>query len=499
MCIRDRNNFYTATVYEKGAEVVRLYQTLLGKEGFRKGLRHYLQTHDGCAATCDDFREAMADANGVELSKLERWYLQAGTPVVRARGAWDAEAEAYALTLTQSQRSIPGQVEPLPLPIPIRVGLLDQSGSEVPGSARTLELSESEQTFTFEEVRSRPVASIGRGFSAPIRWVVERGADELAFLMAHDTDAFNRWEAGQELAKRILVALVEKDREGAPLTLDSRLAGAFGQVLRDPALDGSIKSLTLALPSEELIAQELSSVDPEGVHRARSFVAAELADALRGDWRRAYDEHELGSDAVDATEVNRRRIKNRALRYLCCLEEPEMLALAAKQFRGATSMTDYEGAFACLVDLVSPETDEAVAAFYTRWQGDPLVLDKWFRMQAMSRAPNAFERVVELSSHPDFTLNNPNRARSLLGAFAAGNPVGFHRADGAAYRFVADKVLELDPINPQVASRIVSSFNQWKRYEPTRSQLMRTELERIASKPSISKDVREIVERSLQG
>ena len=494
----EMNNFYTATVYEKGAEVVRLYQTLFGKTGFRKGLRHYLEQHDGSAVTCDDFRRAMATANAADLTKLERWYSQAGTPRVRARGEWDGQAGVYTLILSQSQRTLPDAPPPLPLPIPIRVGLLAPDGSEVPGSDRLLQLSELEQRFKFEGVSECPVPSLGRGFSAPIRLDVDRSAEELAFLMAHDTDPFNRWEAGQELSKRTLLTLVDEVKRGRALTLDSQLLDAFQKVLLDPTLDGSIKALTLGLPSEELLSQELAVVDPDAVHAARRFVIRELAAALREEWRRVYDTHARGTDAIDKTQVNRRRLKNRALRYLVALEEPEMIELAAHQFETATGMTDYEAAFSSLVDLVSPATERAVEVFYEAWKHEPLVLDKWFRMQAMSSAPNAFERVVALSQHRDFHLANPNRARSLLYAFAAGNPVAFHRPDGAAYRFVAGMVVELDGLNPQVASRIVGSFNQWKRYEPVRSALMKAELERIASRPGISKDVSEIVERALE-
>ena len=494
----EMNNFYTATVYEKGAEVVRLYQTLLGREGFREGLRRYLETNDGSAVTCDDFRQAMADANGVDLTQLERWYSQAGTPAVRAHGAWDESAGVYALTLAQSQRAFPGEPEPLPLPIPIRVGLLGADGSDIPGTARTLELTDAEQTFTFEGVSERPVASIGRGFSAPIKLEVERSREELAFLMAHDSDPFNRWEAGQDLSKRVLLGLVDRVLEGRSLELDQGLVDAFRKVLSDQSLDGSIKALTLALPSEELLAQELEVVDPAAVHRARRFAVREIAAALRDDLMRSYEEHAHGTEAIDKEQIARRRIKNRALRYLVALEEPETTGLAVEQFRTAAGMTDYEAAFMSLIDLVSPETDRAIDEFYQRWSEDALVLDKWFRMQAMSSTPAAFERVAALSKHPDFNLANPNRARSLLYAFAAGNPVGFHRADGEAYRFVAEQILDLDAINPQVAARIVSSFNQWKRYEPGRSALMKAELERIASRPGISKDVSEIVERALE-
>ncbi|MGB8221863.1 MAG: aminopeptidase N [Polyangiales bacterium] len=494
----EMNNFYTATVYEKGAEVVRLYQTLLGREGFRRGLRHYLHEHDGCAVTCDDFRQAMADANGVDLANLERWYSQAGTPVVGARGVWDESAEVYTLTLTQEQRSIPGGPEPLPLTIPIRVGLLAPDGGDIPGTVRTLELCETEQTFTFENVSRRPIASIGRGFSAPVKLEVKRDDEDLAFLMAFDGDPFNRWEAGQELAKRVLLRLVDKAIAHETLELDEGLVHAFRKVLADPRLDGSIKALTLTLPSEELLAQALDVVDPDAVHRARTFAVCEIANALRDDLIHTYEQHSRGTDAIHKAEIDRRRIKNRALRYLVALQEPESTAMAAEQFRTATGMTDYEAAFVSLVDLVSPETDRAIGEFYERWRGDALVLDKWFRMQAMSDAATVFDRVVALSKHPDFHLANPNRARALLHSFSAGNPTGFHRPDGRAYRFVADQILELDAINPQVAARVVSSFNQWKRYEPHRRELMRAELERFASRPGISKDVSEIVDRALE-
>jgi len=355
----EMNNFYTATVYEKGAEVVRLYQTLLGREGFRRGLRHYLHEHDGCAVTCDDFRQAMADANGVDLANLERWYSQAGTPVVGARGVWEESAEVYTLTLTQSQRSIPGGPEPLPLTIPIRVGLLAPDGGDIPGTVRTLELCDAEQTFTFENVSLRPVASIGRGFSAPVKLEVNRNDEELAFLMAYDGDPFNRWEAGQELAKRVLLRLVDKAIEHEPLELDEGLVQAFRKVLADPRLDGSIKALTLTLPSEELLAQALDVVDPEAVHRARAFAVREIASDLRDGLMHTYEQHSQGTDAIHKAEIDRRRIKNRALRYLATLQEPETTAIAVEQFRTATGMTDYESAFISLVDLVSPETERS--------------------------------------------------------------------------------------------------------------------------------------------
>ncbi|MGB5812752.1 MAG: aminopeptidase N [Polyangiales bacterium] len=493
----EMNNFYTATVYEKGAEVVRLYETLLGKEGFGKGLRHYLEVNDGRAVTCDDFRQAMGEANGIVFDQLERWYSQAGTPTVRARGLFEASSRSYALTLGQSQRAFEGQPAPLPLPIPVRVGLLRADGTEIAGTDRVLELRESEETFVFEGIDEPPVASIGRGFSAPVKLEVERTHEELAFLMAHDTDPFNRWEAGQELGQRVMLELVPHRLDEGTVALDQRLVEAFRLVLQDGGLDGSMKALTVTLPSEERIAQALDVVDPEAVHGARTFVVRGLASALRPEWEEIYSRHSRGSDAVEKQEIDRRRMKNRALRYLASLETAETIALAEAQFRDATGMTEYEAAFMALIDTVSTAADRAVSEFHHRWKHEPLVLDKWFRMQATSTAANALDRVVSLSTHPDFTLSNPNRARSLIYAFAFGNPLHFHRSDGAGYRFVADHVLALDAINPQTAARTVASFNQWQRYGPGRQAQMRQELQRIASHAGISKDVAEIAGQAL--
>ena len=494
----EMNNFYTATVYEKGAEVIRLYETLLGKQGFRKGLRHYLQEHDGSAATCDDFRLAMGEANGVDFSELERWYQQAGTPIVRGRGEWDADRGEYRLTLSQTQRQLPEQTAPLPLPIPLCVGLLARDGTEINGSARTLVLREREQEFVFTSVPEAPILSAGRGFSAPIKLELERSLEDLAFLLAHDTDPFSRWEAGQQLSQRVLLDLVARTGQSTWPALDSRLVEAFRDVLRDPSLDGSIKSLALTLPSEDLLAQAVDEVDPDAIHRARTFAVHSLADALRDDWTDTYERNAIGTDAIEKSQIDRRRLKNRSLRYLVELGHREWIERANRQFDEATTMTEYEGAFAALIDTATPQADAAIKAFYTKWKTEPLVLDKWFRMQATSIAPNAFQRVVALASHPDFNLANPNRARSLLYAFGMGNPVGFHRADGAGYRFLSDHVLSVDAINPQVASRIVASFNQWKRYEPKRRDLMHTELERIAAHSGLSKDVAEIVGQALR-
>ena len=508
------DNFYTSTVYRKGAEVIRMMHTVLGAEGFRKGMDLYFERHDGQAVTCDDYRQALQDATGVDLSRFARWYEQAGTPVVEAVGEWDEAAKTYALTLRQryplgEDGAAPGGTPTQPVPIPVVTALLSARGQALPlqleGEAappadeRVLLLQEAEQRFTFTGVRERPVASLLRGFSAPVRLNVERGADELAFLLAHDTDPFNRWDAGQELAKQLLLRLAGDAAAGRPLQVDPAVVEAFGKVLRDPALDGSLKAMALTLPSELQLAQEVTPVDPDALHAARDHVRRELARALADDLRATY---EATSSAEpyrnDATSVDRRRLKNAALSYLALLDEPEAKQRPLRQLRSADNMTDASAALSVLANQEGEERELALAEFYERWKADPLVLDKWFTVQALSTLSDTPQRVRALTRHADFTLKNPNRARALVGAFAAANQVRFHAASGAGYALVADAVLELDALNPQVAARLASAFNPWKRFEPARKALMKAELERIAAKPGLCKDVYEIVTRALK-
>ena len=501
----EMNNFYTATVYEKGAEVVRLYERLLGKDGFRRGMDLYFERHDGQAVTCDDFRAAMADANGVDLTQLERWYSQAGTPVVRARGEYDAAARTYTLTLGQDLPRIADLGNPEPLHVPVLTGLLGADGADLDvrlegerGRTHLLELREAEQSFTFEDVAEAPVPSLFRGFSAPVKLALERSTDELAFLMANDSDPFSRWDAGQELGKRIVLALADDHAKGRELSLGAELPEAFGRILADPELDDSFKALALSLPFESVIGQEQETIDPDGLFAARRFAARELARTLRSELLTAYRERAAdGAYRPDKRSIDRRRLKNRALSYLVLLEE-EAVALAADQFAHADNMTDYEAAFAFLCELDHPEKDRAVDAFHVRWKDEPLVLDKWFRTQACSSHPKTLSRVVELAGHPDFRQDNPNRVRSLVGAFALLNQVRFHGADGGGYEFLGDQVAALDPKNPQLASRLVQAFNRWRRFDGGRQALMKTQLERIAALPKLSKDVGEVVGRALE-
>ncbi len=507
----EMNNFYTATVYEKGAEVVRMLHTLLGQDGFRKGLALYIERHDGQAVTCDDFRAALADANGVDLEQFGRWYSQGGTPVVRGRGEYDERARTYRLFLSQSCPRIPGGDEPKPLHIPVRIGLLGRDGRDLalrfPGESagpaalatRVLELKEPEQAFAFIDVPERPIPSLLRGFSAPVKLEVERGQDELAFLMAHDSDPFNRWDAGQTLAQQMLLDLVGAARAQGDLVLERGFVAAFARVLQDPSLDGSLKALALTLPGEDFLGQQLSEIDPDAIHLARRFAVRELARELRSDFIVAYERNRShGPYVIEKRAIDKRRLKNRALGYLVALDDADARAIAARQFSEADNMTDQEAAFASLLECEGPEREDAVERFYARWENEPLVLDKWFRLQATSSHPSTFERVVELARHPAFTLKNPNRVRSLLGAFSAGNQVRFHRADGSAYVFFTEKVLELDGLNPQIAARLVSAYNNWKRFEPIRRAHMQRELEQIAAHPGLSKDVTEIVGRALE-
>ncbi len=507
------DNFYTATVYEKGAEVIRMIDSLVGTEGFRHGMDLYFERHDGQAVTCDDFRAAMADANEVDLELFEGWYRHSGTPVVSARGEYDADAKTYSLVLAQSEPERLGGAGPErpawePLHVPVRIGLLGPDGGDLPlrlvgedpgreRRERVLELVEAERRFTFVDVPAPPVPSLLRGFSAPVRLRMERSRDELAFLMAHDVDAFNRWEAGQELATRLLLEATRALEAGRSLALDGDFSDAFGRILADRELDGSLKALALTLPGEKVLGQDLEVVPVDALHQAREFMRRALAEAHRETLEESYAACAgSGEYAIDQVSIGRRRLRNATLAYLASEAGEAATARLVRQYETSDNMTDCQAALSLLADRVGPERDAALADFYERWKRDPLVLDKWFSVQAMSRREDTAERVVELSRHPDFSLKNPNRARSLVGVFCGANQVRFHRPDGLGYRFLADTVIGLDG-NPQLAARMASAFNVWRRFDRDRQALMKAELERIASQKSLSDDVFEIVTRAL--
>ncbi len=503
------DNFYTTTVYEKGAEIIRIYHTLLGDDGFRRGMDLYVARHDGQAVTCDDFRRAMADANQVDFELLDRWYSQPGTPVLTIEENWNSDDGRYTLSFHQSYpelpAELPGAAGRQPVPIPIAVGLLGSDGRELPlqmlddktdsrPRTRVLQLDGEAASFTFVGLRGKPVPSLLRSFSAPVRLQMGQTASELAFLMTCDSDPFNRWDACQTLAMQILVDYIRHPSPSESLKL---FIDAFGQLLIDDALDGSFKSLLLTLPSEEVIAQELDELDPDLVHGARQFLGEAVASAHAETLLSMYGVLDTGeSYRTDQQSIDQRRLKKTVLRYLSLPPHSKVANLAAGQFEAADNMTDTQAALEVLVDLDCPQREDALARFYDRWRTDPPTLDKWFAVQAGSKREGTLERVIELTAHPDFVLTNPNRVRALLGAFSA-NQVRFHRRDGAGYRVLADFVLRIDPDNPQLAARLVSALNNYRQLEKGRQQIARAELERIAGRAALSKDVKEIIQRAL--
>ena len=504
------NNFYTLTVYEKGAEVVRMLHTLLGAGGFRKGCDLYFERHDGQAVTCDDFVHAMEAANGVDLTQFRRWYSQAGTPVVNVLPSYDAASKTLTLTIRQHCPPTPGQPHKSPLHIPLRLGLLNADGTAVPcrlqGSDPAaqereeviLQLTEPEQSFVFEALSERPVVSILRGFSAPVKLIMERDLDELGFLLRHDSDTFNRWEAGQQLATIVILGLVADWRAGREMQIDPVIVEAFRHLLAQEWDDLSYFALLLGLPSESYLAEQMEVIDVEGIHHARETLMTVLAERLRQPLLELYRSyHREESGRFDAGAIGRRRIKNACLAYLSKLQESESRQLAIQQFKSARNMTDQIAALSAIVNEDHPEKAECLDAFYRQWQSEALVVDKWFALQASGSAPDTLATVTALLRHPAFDLKNPNRVRSLIGAFSQANPLHFHAANGRGYRFLTDQIIALNVINPQVASRMLTALTQWRRYDADRQTLMRAALERIMTTEAISKDVYEVASKSL--
>lgn len=483
------SNFYTATVYNKGAELIRMMATMLGPDRFRRGSDLYFERHDGQAVTCDDFVKAMEDGGGIDLSLFRRWYSQAGTPKVKATVRQDG-GDAV-VSLEQSVPPTPGQPEKKPMPIPLRMALFDTATGAPIGEERLVVLEDAAADMRFEGVGERPVLSVNRGFSAPIIVESDRSAAELALLSAHDNDPFARYEALQQLMLDTLIAGVDGgSADFAPVVDAVRLT------LENGALDKAFVAEAVLPPSEAFVGDRMSVVDPEAIHRVREALRAELGRTLESQWRAAYlgsasNRFELTPEAKGA-----RRLRSIALGFLMAGGAADAPALAFDQFQGATNMTDRQGALTVLVSSNAPQREDALAAFYDRFKGDALVLDKWFTTQALSSRADVLEQVLALAAHPDFTLTNPNRARSLVGAFSA-NQRGFHSGDGGGYRFLADNILALDAINPQTAAKFVAPLGRWRRFGEGRGALIRAELERIVAKPGLSKDVFEQASKSL--
>ncbi len=502
------NNFYTATVYEKGAEVIRMQQTLLGVDGFRRGLDLYFDRFDGQAVTCDDFVQAMSDANGVDLAQFRRWYEQAGTPVVSVRGAYDPDTQTYALDVKQVTPATPGQPQKQPVHLPLAVGLVGPDGRDMrvrvagspdaPAGTVVLHVREAAQRFVLEGVTARPVPSLGRGYSAPVKLEFDYMPDELALLAAHDSDPVNRWDAMQRAFANATLELARLSREGKALALPESLAAIVGHRLADAHAEPALAALALTLPEAAYVAAFEPLIDVDGVMAAQRFLTAALAARWRAELEALYARlAPSGPYAPETAQMGQRHLRNVVLHYLAALDDPAARALAVAQFDGADNMTASLGALAALAHGESPERTALFARFEARWQDEPLVLDKWFRLEATSDRPGTLARVKALMSHPRFNARNPNRVRSLVGAFAMQNFARFHAADGSGYAMLADQILTLDAMNPQLASRLAGAFELWKRFPQPRRGLMQAALQRLAAVPSLSPDVSEIVTRSL--
>lgn len=498
------NNFYTLTVYEKGAEIVRMIRTLLGHEGFRKGSDLYFQRHDGQAVTCEHFVAAMEDANNKDLSQFRNWYSQAGTPSVAVTQDYNAEKQQLTLTLTQS---IPTQDKAKILHIPIKTALLDELGAPIKFTLKnvvslnnevTLDFTEQEQNFVFENVSSKPIVSLLRDFSAPIKLVMNRPFTELAFLLSHDNDSFNRWEAGQQLSAAVIFDLITAIQNKQTLAIPDLLIESFKSLLTQQWDDLSYLACLLVLPTESYLAEQMEIVDTSAIHQARSFVKTALATALKDLLTALYQKNHQGEvGELNSDVVAKRKIKNICLDYLSQIEQGDSYYLANQQFAQAKTMTDQISALGAIVNSDNPAKDNCLAGFYEQWEDEALVIDKWFTLQATSSQDNTLTTVKNLLNHTAFDLKNPNRVRSLIGAFSQANPVHFHADNGLGYQFLADQIIALNSLNPQVASRMVGALTSWRRFDTSRQTLIKAQLERIINTKNISKDVFEVANKSL--
>ncbi|KAG2585799.1 hypothetical protein PVAP13_6KG413900 [Panicum virgatum] len=510
------DNFYTVTVYEKGAEVVRMYKTMFGASGFRKGMDLYFQRHDGQAVTCEDFYAAMCDANNAQLPNFLQWYSQAGTPTVKVSSSYDPSSQTFSLKLSQEVPPTPGQPVKEPMFIPVAVGLVDSTGKDMPltsvysnGTLQTLtsdgkpvfttvlQFKKKEEEFIFKNVPEKPVPSLLRGYSAPVRLDSDLSESDLFFLLASDSDEFNRWEAGQVLARKLMLSLVADFQQQKTLVLNPKFVDGLRSILRNTSLDKEFIAKAITLPGQGEIMDMMAVADPDAVHAVRNFIKKELALQLKDDLlvavasNRSSEAYTFNHDSMA-----RRALKNTCLAYLASLNEPDVTELALHEYKTATNMTEQFSALVALSQNAGKVRDDALMDFYNQWQNDYLVVSKWFALQATSEIPGNVVNVQKLLSHPAFDMRNPNKVYSLIGGFC-GSPVNFHAKDGSGYKFLGEVVLQLDKINPQVASRMVSAFSRWRRYDETRQALAKAQLEMIVSANGLSENVYEIASKSL--
>ena len=508
-------NFYTVTIYEKGAEVVRMIELLVGKEGFRKGSDLYFERHDGQAVTTEEFVKAMEDANGADLSQFRRWYSQAGTPIAEVSSEFDEAQKEYTLSVKQRCPDTPGQANKLPLHIPLRLGLLDQGGDQMALNLKgsneesqfdlVLNLKESEQSYVFTGIKEKPTPSLLRGFSAPVRLRYQYSHEELFFLMAHDADGFNRWNASQVLATQIIEQGAKDYRDGKPFAFSSVLRDAYAAILdsaiNDKTIDRAMVSQLLSLPVLGSLIEQANQADVEALHGAREYLLNTIANEFKTQFVDVVNSIEEAAEySADAESIAKRSLKNLCLSYLARTNDEFWVNHCYDIFSRGDNMTNQSAALRILVnngsELGKALSAKALDEFYSQWHFEPLVVDQWFVIQAMAQTEGALERVKALMDHEAFAIRNPNKVRSLIGAFCAQNHLGFHHESGSGYEFLADQVLILDKLNPQIASRQLTPLTRWKKYDPARQALMQAQLMRIKAEPSLSKDVFEIVEKS---
>jgi len=493
------NNFYTATVYNKGAEVIRMQQTILGQDAFRKGMDLYFDRHDGQAVTIEDFVKAMEDASGIDLTQFRLWYSQAGTPVLKIKDEYDAKTGNYTLHIEQTCTETPGQPHKKPFHIPVKMGLLDQQGKELLHDL--LHIKNAKEVFHFKNLPSKPVPSLLRHFSAPVKVQYPYTNAELQLLMQHDTDLFNRWEAGQQYALNVMLKMIQDVHDNKPLHVPGEYISALNHLLLTMQHDKWLLAEMLMLPTEKYIAEYMTVVDVDAIHHVREVLATEIAKQLKPHFLTLYEEHHdvTAPYVFNIHEVGKRQLKNTCLFYLMLLND-ETIPLGLKQFELAlkTNMTDTMAALATLNNIDAPERDMALNVFYEQWKNDPLIVDKWFALQASSKLPNTLKQVKKLLHHSAFDIKNPNKVYALIGSFCNRNLHCFHTPDGEGYAFLKDCVLQLDKINPQIAARMVKPLSEWRRYDVGRQHLMHEVLEQIAQSKNISKDVFEIVTKSLK-
>ena len=497
------NNFYTLTVYEKGAEIVRMYHSLLGAETYRKATDLYFDRHDGQAVTIEEFVSAMEDASGRDLTQFRRWYKQAGTPVVRVRSEYDAAANTYTLDFQQSCPATPGQSEKLPLVIPVKLGLVGADGVDMQlnaaGQTETVfEITEASQQLVIENIKQEPVPSLLRGFSAPVKLDYDYSPEQLAHLMANDSDGFNRWDACQTLCLAVLTQLIDDSKHDRPMIVDGELVEAFKALLTDTSLDPAMVALMLQLPSESLLHEEAETIYVDAIHDARLFMRTALAGCLMDELQVVYQQN-ITDQAYkpNVEQMGSRSLKNAALGYLMLVGTGIELAWA--QFQNADNMTDQAAALSALVNCpeASDYASQALNLFEQKFRDEALVMNLWLQIQATNTQANGMQRVIELMDHKAFTMTNPNKIRSLIGAFASANHVNFHSQDGSGYRFLTEQILALNTVNPQVAARLVTPLTKWKKFPEPNRQLMQNALQDIAKEPNLVKDLQEIVSKSL--